>query len=698
MRLNRYYWMVMVLTLLLAAFETWNGSVGASAAESPAANGTPSVPSELRAAVVSTTQIDLSWNPSVDDSAIFAYKVYGGKSSTFSVTMGTSFSDTGLQPNTLYCYSVSAIDDSGNESDQCPAVCATTDSAPGPQWQTMARGTDMDLTALATNGSRIVVVGDDSQVLTSEDGSEWLFHEPGLISPQGMNDVVWNGSKFVGVKGWTYTSVDGIGWNLNPTTTDELVAVAWSHALNLHIAVGEEGLIMSSPDGAAWQVEVESSPSASWLSDVVWGNGRFIAVGQNGTILSSSNGSTWSTVSTGTYGSLNGITWSGSAFVAVGNSEVLISTDGSTWSQGTPPLASLESVAWSNNLGMYAAVGWNGAIFTSATGSNWTDRSPSIYSPSYREVIWDGARFIAVGDLGDVVTSSDGVTWTTRTSGSDLQSVIWDGKRFIAVGDQGKVLTSSDGENWTYGGSGDGADFLLDVAWSGSKYAICAQSYIYTFDQSGWSDGQWLGATSSCSGIMWSGTQFVGVGSGAGGATTYTSPDGSTFTYHDPGTGSQSALKDVTWNGTDQYIAVGYYGHIISSADGATWSTEVSNTSSNLYGMTCGGGKYVAVGASGSVVTSPDGSHWSVRNSTISTNIYDVVFTGTDYVAVGASGRIVTSADGAVWSPDQHTFTTYNGVAWNGKTLVIVGDDGTVVRYQKSRFSPSILIPLLLSP
>ena len=55
----------------------------------------------------------------------------------------------------------------------------------------------MDLTALATNGSRIVVVGDDSQVLTSEDGSDWLFHEPGTVSPQGMRDVVWNGSKFV---------------------------------------------------------------------------------------------------------------------------------------------------------------------------------------------------------------------------------------------------------------------------------------------------------------------------------------------------------------------------------------------------------------------------------------------------------------------------------------------------------------------
>ena len=702
MKLKHYVCIAMVLTLLLAAFAAQSRSGQISAAETPPADGIPSVPTGLSVAVVSTTQINLSWNPSVDDSAIQGYWVYGGKSSTPRFAFGTSYSDTNLQPNTLYCYSVSALDNLSNESDQCPAVCATTDSNPGPLWETMEKGTDMDLTALATNGSRIVVVGDDSQVLTSEDGSDWLFREPALISPQGMRDVVWNGSKFVGVKNWTYTSVDGIGWNVNPTTTDELVAVAYSDTLNLHIAVGEEGLIMSSPDGVTWQVEEALVQFAPWLSDVVWGNGRFIAVRADGVILSSTNGSDWGTVHPGTNSNgLNGVTWSGTEFVAVGNSEVLKSDDGTTWTPATPPaLTSLESVAWSNTLGMYAAVGLNGNIFTSATGSDWTDRSPIEHGPSYEEVIWDGPQFIAVGELGEIITSSDGVTWTTQTSGSNLQAVIWDGKRFVAVGYEGKVLTSSNGETWTYDSSGDGSDFLLDIAWSGSKYAVGAQTAIYMVDQSGWSDGQWLGATSGCDGMMWSGVQYVGVGSGAGGATILTSPDGDTFSYQDSGLGQQSALEDVTWNGVDQYIAVGYYGHIISSPDGAIWSQETSNTSNNLYGMTYGGGQYVAVGAAGTIVTSPNGSDWSVRDSTLTTNdyLFDVVFTGTDYVAVGRSGRIVTSEDGVVWSADQYKYTTYRGVAWNGRTLVAVGDDGTVVRLRRTSFSPSTVLLFLLFP
>jgi hypothetical protein len=678
LKLIRHFIVLMVLALFLA--DCGGGGGGDSITDQPPADGTPSVPTGLNAAVMSSTRIDLSWNVSVDNSSVIAYNVYGGEINVFDVTFGTSYSETGLQPNTLYCYSVSALDDSGNESDQCSAVCVSTDPAQGAQWQTVMSGTDMNLTALATNGNRIVVVGDDREVLTSEDGSDWAFHNPGLVSPVGMNDVLWNGSKFVGVEGWTYTSLDGIGWNVNTTTSDELVAVAWSDVLNLHIAVGEDGLIMSSPDGSAWNVE--SSPSVSWLNDVIWGNGRFIVVGENGTILSSSNGSVWSTVPSGTTRTLTGVTWSGSAFVVVGGSDVLTSPDGDTWSPGTPPSAYLESVAWSNSLGMYAAVGWNGAIYTSATGNDWADRSPSIYSPSYAEVIWEGTQFIAVGERGDVVTSSDGVTWTTQTSGSDIQSVIWDGSQFVAVGDQGKLITSIDGDTWTYDSSGDGADFLLDIAWSGSLYAVGAQSFIYNFDPSGWSAGQWLGATTSCSGMMWDGSQFVGVGSGVGGAATWTSPDGSTFTYHDPGTGSTSVLRGVTWNGTDQYMAVGYGGLIVSSTNGSIWSTEISNTSTNLYGVNYGGGQYVAVGASGSIITSPNGTLWSAQDATISSSLYNVAYTGAEYVAVGASGRIVTSADGASWSADQHTFTAYNGVAWNGTTLVIVGDDGTVVRRQ----------------
>jgi len=90
----------------------------------------PTAPTGLSATAVSSNQIDLSWNPSPDNIRVEGYKIYRNGSYLKSVTT-TSTSDTGLNPNTQYCYTVSAYDAAGNESGQSRQACATTLSA-GP--------------------------------------------------------------------------------------------------------------------------------------------------------------------------------------------------------------------------------------------------------------------------------------------------------------------------------------------------------------------------------------------------------------------------------------------------------------------------------------------------------------------------------------------------------------------------------------
>ncbi len=92
----------------------------------------PSVPS-LSASSISPTQINLSWSASTDASGIAGYNVF--RNGTFliqSVGTQTSYSNTGLTPNTTYSYSVSAIDASSNnnQSTQSPQVSATTQPLP----------------------------------------------------------------------------------------------------------------------------------------------------------------------------------------------------------------------------------------------------------------------------------------------------------------------------------------------------------------------------------------------------------------------------------------------------------------------------------------------------------------------------------------------------------------------------------------
>jgi 3-mercaptopyruvate sulfurtransferase SseA len=85
----------------------------------------PSVPTGLSATVISSSEIDLSWNASTDNVEIAGYKIYRNGSYLKSDNLASA-SDTGLAPSTEYCYSVSAYDAADNESAKSSQVCART--------------------------------------------------------------------------------------------------------------------------------------------------------------------------------------------------------------------------------------------------------------------------------------------------------------------------------------------------------------------------------------------------------------------------------------------------------------------------------------------------------------------------------------------------------------------------------------------
>ena len=86
----------------------------------------PTIPTNLVANAVNSTQIDLSWNASTDNYGVVAgYNIYRDGAFLKSVA-GTSASDAVLNPVTDYCYTVSAYDNAGNESTRSSQACATT--------------------------------------------------------------------------------------------------------------------------------------------------------------------------------------------------------------------------------------------------------------------------------------------------------------------------------------------------------------------------------------------------------------------------------------------------------------------------------------------------------------------------------------------------------------------------------------------
>lgn len=164
----------------------------------------PSVPQNLDAVAVSSSQINLTWSASTDNVGVDHYNIY--RDNVLITTSPTSsYNDTGLSPNTLYSYEVSAQDAAGNESARSTADSATTQAGtpPGALW-----------------------------VSPSGSGTAYTEAQPGSLS--GANGAVGLGGTVI-LKGGNYSS------QIRPTATPSQE----SQRITYQAAPGEQPVITS---------------------------------------------------------------------------------------------------------------------------------------------------------------------------------------------------------------------------------------------------------------------------------------------------------------------------------------------------------------------------------------------------------------------------------------------------------------------
>jgi len=135
-------------------------------------------------------------------------------------------------------------------------------------------------------------------------------------------------------------------------------------------------------------------------------------------------------------------------------------------------------------------------------------------------------------------------------------------------------------------------------------------------------------------------------------------------------------------SGPGSIVAVGLFGTVLSSPDGAVWTAHVSGTASTLAAVVWGGGQFVAVGLGGVILTSPDASNWTVRKTGPSGEaLQGVAYSGFRYVVTSASvAQVYTSTDGIHWLPQAvpggHALLA---VTWWANEFIAVGYGGTVL-------------------
>jgi photosystem II stability/assembly factor-like uncharacterized protein len=256
-----------------------------------------------------------------------------------------------------------------------------TSSDNGVTWDTIFGNLGL-LTSIDLIDKKLMVSTSGYNSIYSEDGLSWYYERN---FPRDSEKFAYGNGTFLAFNPswWTFAiSFDGMTWNVNPIG----VISDGFFGNNIFIIGGNSGIFKSKDYGVSW---TKTDPG-TWLYDIAFGNNTFVGTISGGVIKSIDNGTTWTYNSNLVSGSLNGIIYGNSKFVAVGS---------------------------------------EGKIFTLSNGDmTWVERTSGT-THDLNHISYGNGTFVVVGDNdyppSSVILISDdsGVTWKTKfTSGTKWQT------------------------------------------------------------------------------------------------------------------------------------------------------------------------------------------------------------------------------------------------------------------------------------
>ncbi len=161
-------------------------------------------------------------------------------------------------------------------------------STDGTTWTANTIGSD-EIRGLTFGNSTYVAGLAGGTIRTSTNLTSWTTRTSNILAGENINDVIWDGAKFICVAGETTTSgnkistsTDGTTWTARLTTTRRYFSVANNGTSN-YVAVGisgADGAYATSTNGTSWTEAAVLTNDP--LYKAVWDGTDFIIVGQDG--------------------------------------------------------------------------------------------------------------------------------------------------------------------------------------------------------------------------------------------------------------------------------------------------------------------------------------------------------------------------------------------------------------------------------